>query len=252
MMQDKPGTGMMAKENNIFKMFRRAKEGYATLREECRLIERERAMLDIGKIVLVSEFNACMSGSGESNRKTFLEDMAQRRDSLFWQVFHHKAGQSGFFLIPFEKLNDRSRLSFKGKSFSSVDIESVLSQNPDEQENPGLCRYVRIMDLFLAPYPALQDNNSFLIPHISFEAVPLDFVIDCWDDTKNNFFGKAECGALLRGQGKAVIDFWKAVNGLSDYSYLFPKSRHYGGHGRREKEKERSSAPVLIPVLGGV
>ncbi len=242
----------MAKENNILKMFRRTKEVYASLCEEHRLINRERAMLDPDKIVLVSEFNACMSGSGESNRKTFLEDRAQRRSSLFWQVFHHKVGQSGFFLIPFEKLNAQSRLSFKGKSFSSVDIEAVLSQNPDEQESPGLCRYVRIMDLFLAPYPALQDNNSFLIPHISFEAMPLDFVIDCWEDTKNNFFDKAECGSLLRGQGTVVLDFWKAVNGLSDYSYLFPKSKHHGGHGRREKEKERSSASVLIPVLGGV
>lgn len=244
---------MMAKETGIFKMFSWMMEGRAARAEERRLIERERGMLDTEKFVLVSEFNSCMSGDEGAGRPTFLELQALGRGSLFWNIFDHESRGCGRYRVSFDEMKEPSRLSFKGKTFSSVDMEHVLSRNPGAQDSPGLCRYVRDMDLLWIRHPELEEDNVFFQPLIYFEAASLGMVINCWEETaKNNFFGRAERGSVYRGQGRVMIDFWKAVNALSDYSEFFPVSKHFGGHGERKKERESASVPVLVPALGGV
>ena len=161
---------MMAKETGIFKMFSWMMEGRAARAEERRLIERERGMLDTEKFVLVSEFNSCMSGDEGAGRPTFLELQALGRGSLFWNIFDHESRGCGRYRVSFDEMKEPSRLSFKGKTFSSVDMEHVLSRNPGAQDSPGLCRYVRDMDLLWIRHPELEEDNVFFQPLIYFEA----------------------------------------------------------------------------------
>ena len=78
-----------------------------------------------------------------------------------------------------------------------------------------------------------------------YDGALLGNVLDSWDALAWNdqFLDKLGRKAFQCGQGQAMIDFWKTVNDLDDYSHLFP------GGGKRQKGKGNRvtlSAPSFV------
>jgi len=82
----------------------------------------------------------------------------------------------------------------------------------------------------------------------------LEPLLEAWDAVSakgfftsgKGFFNQARQLCLLMGQGRVMLDFWKAVNALEDHSSLYPAPPP--GIGQKKKQREEKPLTALVPA----
>lgn len=60
-------------------------------------------------------------------------------------------------------------------------------------------------------------------------------------------YQRYEDGAIKRGKGKLVHDFWQSMHTLTDYKHLFPEN-HSGGRKPKEDRSLKEFVPAFVPI----
>ena len=229
---------MLNAVKDVFKTY------HGLVRESFRQINQQRLMVDPDKMVLNYEFENCFAVRGARTAlykgSQFL--IREQAYKAFWFV-----GAFEEMMVPVTVLPAEVQKTFRTyqetlpKRIKDLEYEYIDEQ---ESESPRSIAYLAEMSRL---------NEEYETSHVS--VVHLDGLMKSWDRAglTGHFFTSMARKSVLLGQPGVIIDFWKAVNDLKDYSTLFPDDHAPPGGKNRSKKSERESRPVVmdVPVLAG-
>ncbi len=201
-------------------------EAFNRVQEEYRHIEHQRLMVDPGKIVIQSEFDKCSSIGGNSILSRFMKENHVNFTCLLKEKIKEKDIE--IFAIPVNQVSAVELAEFyREKQEGRAYVESMRNAGVKSEQLDRIERY-----LALSEVPAMR----------------LGDILRNWNEISPTGHALPLVGyhSLIKGEGQVMIDFWKAVNALKDYSDLFPGNR---GGGKRISVPE--SDWKIIPVGAG-
>lgn len=205
----------MAERNGIFnRLMGRIHE----MQNYRRLIDREVAMVDLGKIVLCHEFNECIFDRNPDSH--FIRTYTGRQEEFLSNMGEViEVVPEVFFSIPLNRLTKNSL--------------TLVHNNLEKQAK----RHFGV----LATMGIDPKRHAFFTPlPEAYIGTYLGVLVLCLNKTGfRDFSAQARQWSILRGEGQVVLDFWKAVNNLHDYSDLFPDKEppRFGGPKMRPEKK---------------
>lgn len=201
-------------------------DAFNRAQEEYRLIQHQRLMVNPGKIVIQSEFDQCSSIGGNSILSRFMKENYVN----FTCLLKEKIKEEGMeiFAIPVNQVSAAELAEFHHeKQAGRAYVESMRNAGIKSEQLDRIERY-----LALSEVPAMR----------------LGDILHNWNEISPTGHALTLVGyhSLIRGEGRIMVDFWKAVNALKDYSDLFPGNK---GGGKRISVPE--SDWKIVPVGAG-
>lgn len=207
----------------------------------CR-IEFEKSRLNPHKIALVGEFyfNA-------------VKPMAQKEGSAFAQAYNRSGAQKHAELLKLWIATEgvdvfRVTSALVGTPLPSYTYKTLFGEDagpigiiPETMRKRGAVpgEYVR---------DAHERHQKWVGYTATYPAVRVSDMLKAMDWTLKPHLERREWGALLRGDGGTLVDFWHAVNGLRGFNREFEKS-DYPDIGRRRpdfQKRKHISSPGRI------
>ena len=202
------------------------------VRGELRQIERQKLMIKPGRIVIHAEFDKCFGDDGDG---TYLSSFKRRNYNAFLERMIRN--ESFYFGIPPGLVTAAEQGNFNNdKAALSSGIEELKSlKKEEERKRSPSARLLAGLNVMIA-------NAGEELASIHVKAIFLDTLLQSWNETHSagDALDRAGTALLARGEGQAMIDFWTAVDNLSDYSSLFPGRQPPGG----KKEQNQNAAPA--------
>lgn len=202
-----------------------------------REIERQKLMLDRSRIVLVDDFLDCVFEFAGENVLTrqLSRHMADFTENLLLKTLSYSLP---FFAIPPGRVDEqtrerrRSTILLSGSRAAVWAESGALLTRPEEGAARGQT-------------PGYEPSH--------YMAAYLGDFLECLNtmDGYSHYLDSAARLFLLTGDGRDVVEFWKNVNNLKDYSHLFPNRPPPPNNGEKQKEREAGKQedwkPVFVP-----
>lgn len=203
------------------------------------LIQRERALIDPSAIVSVDEFLGVLMPQTIERKQRFSKRLGPVRSGLERTLYYWAGHEDvpSYDLLPKMVTEDQLEL-----------MEERRIQREKQREELA-AQYARLPQWLVQkvddPFEHVCCSG---IECISYPAFDVDTIMDAFDvsTTEDEFLLSIEEECIWRGDGKGVLDFWKGVNALKDYSGFFP-DKHFIDGDRKKDDKREFDWGKLIP-----
>lgn len=211
---------------------------YSKVKEDLRLIKREQSMVNPDKLVMRMAFDLCF---GDDSEETALSKFA---DKNIEYVSFYTAPK---FVLPNERTFPAKLLSPKDQILYAQDKKTIQSSISRLKEEKAKGVYESALDIQICDEIISSLEQSLL--STSVKAAYLGGLLQAWNAVSDAHNALNMEGYILvaTGKGDLMIDFWKAVNDLTDYSSLFPDRPP---PGQKKSREDKESSPVWAPALG--
>jgi hypothetical protein len=219
--------------------FDQARQYIADCKEYRRLIDREKLMFNPGKLVLMQEFDF-YSGFARSNGddpRTYLQEWQKRSITDFVKTAVLNGMQT--FLIPLPLIEPKAREIVEENARKFLEVKDVMVAKMrdalEEERRKAEGGTGNVSIAFMEMAIRLLDDTE-LPSHTN--AHRLGDLMTCWDQALPGGWKRTESFSIFLGEGQKMLDFYKAVNGMKDYSYLFPN------HPKPPRNSEKQDNPA--------
>lgn len=214
-------------------------------KENRRLIDREKLMIDPSAIVLYTEFYDKVVAPAAKEQSAFRDVFHDGRGISSALYGMMSTGYAPVFPVPLEVVeDDEIKESYLSKLRMQLDMgHRMLDMFRSANANIIICG-----DLSDDPEKDFEKAKEeatipgFYVYHL---ALAMDLHRTLLGGTG---IQRYERNALWRDQGQDVVTFWKNVNGLKDYSGHFPDRKPPGGN-RPDDRSGRSPVGELQPTF---
>lgn len=203
-----------------------------------RQIERNKGLVDVGRVVLVGDFYHSVLKPLEENPASSFARASQYNIEECGDLLKLWIATDGVhtFHVTHQMVGeDRPHHTYA--SLFGGDVSDI------ERLSSGLIQYGVAQSDYGAN--ALKNHDRWMCREKTYPAVHLMHPLIAMDWTMSGEMEGREWMALLRGDERTVVDFWEAVNTLPDYSRFFPDRPLLPRGPGKKKPVEATAKPAF-------
>ncbi len=215
-----------------------------------RLIEREKLQIDPHSIILMDDFFLHAVEPLLHHQTSLSDFFVKYGESLYYQAnYAARHTQRPVFPIEIHQLDLRMRANLTrkdqllDKGWPDEEIASILplTLHIKDKERRGIwIAHHMVSHMNLTKFPESKLYGAYLgdVFALANSLSGIQSTID-----QKQFY------SLIQGQGEPVLQFWKDVRNLKDYSGFFPNKPKPPGDNIN-RQKERAAAAIWRPAFG--